>query len=54
MSRTHGGKGDGRRATQISQEENDLRWELIKATSSRKRAILKRLKEIENVRQNCN
>ena len=44
----NGGKGDKRRTALVSKEEEDLRWELIKAAPGRKRAILKRLKEISN------
>ena len=47
MSRTHGGKGSDRRSAQVSKEEEELRWELLKATPGRKRAILKRLKELK-------
>ena len=42
------GKGDKRRPKRISREEEDLRWELIKATPSRKRIIINQLKEIKD------
>ena len=45
------GKGDKRRAALISREEEDLRWELIKAKSARKRAIICRLNQIRNTKK---
>lgn len=42
-------KGSGRRPTQISSQEEDLRWELInpKTTKKRKKAILALLEKLK-------
>ncbi len=44
------GKGSKRRPTQISNVENDLRWELFKSSTppERKEEILKQLERIKN------
>jgi len=42
------GKGDKRRPTQISKEEESLRWELLHAAPERKKEILKRLEKLND------
>ena len=50
MSNWHGGKGSDQRKSQISMEEEDLRWKLISAPASEKEAIKERIKELEAIR----
>lgn len=50
MSKWHGGKGSGRRPTSVSETEENLRWELIKSTTTpeRKEEIKRELEKLRS------